>query len=664
MRSVKFHFGLLILLVLIPLTVCAQKETQKPGDVVHLDEMVVTSSRVREKKRDVTANVSIIDEYEIKNSTATNVGDLLAEKGIGHIQKYPGALTAISIRGFSTEFHGNDLKGHVLVLVNGRRAGTGNLAKILTANVERIEIIRGPASVQYGSAAVGGVINIITKRGKGTPSLSLAGKLGSFNYREGDVGISGKVKNVDFSTAFTASAMDDYDTGSGEKYKNTGYDSEYNFNLNTGLEFLPGNRVGFTYNYFDSNNVGNPGYLKRNDLDDYTEKSYRTYDITYEGGIKDSPFTWSARYFWGRDQDKWYDPTGSNPDFWDDGIPAWRNTDQQGVQAQLTVNKEKFLVTGGFDWVDYKIDASWEPKETEYDNPAGFFLTKIRLFNEELILSGGLRYDYYRVKVDKPSSGSEDDDNVSLRFGLAYLPIRYVKLRFNYGEAFVMPSADQMSANYFIWGTHYVGNPNLDPETSRTYEGGIDFSYGAFDSSFTIFHTDFDDKIESVVKPGWIKTWENKGGATIDGIEADLSFDIGAQMGWDFGLKPYFGIVYLTRYRDEETDSDLKYVSQSNLSYGITLSGLYGFNANLNFAYMGKQDIEDWESGVWPVPLIEKGGFTVADFSVEKTAIKTEKYGTLTLRGEVKNLLDKNYSYVKGYPMPGRSVYVELKYTY
>jgi len=100
-----------------------------------LEEVVVTAGRVEEKKKEITSNVTIIDEEEIKSSSARDLGDLLAEKGIGHIQKYPGALSAVGIRGFRTETHGNDLMGHVLILLNGRRAGTGNLAKIMTKNI-------------------------------------------------------------------------------------------------------------------------------------------------------------------------------------------------------------------------------------------------------------------------------------------------------------------------------------------------------------------------------------------------------------------------------------------------------------------------------------------------------------------------------------------------
>ena len=161
-----------------------------------MEEVVVTAGRVKEKKKEVTSNVTIINEEEIKISTATDLGDLLAEKGVGHIHKYPGASTSIGIRAFRTDTTGVDLAGKVLVLIDGRRSGTGNASKIMTKNIERIEIIRGPASVQYGSAAMGGVVNVITKQGRGKPTAFVEGVLGSYEYQESSVGFSGKYKNA------------------------------------------------------------------------------------------------------------------------------------------------------------------------------------------------------------------------------------------------------------------------------------------------------------------------------------------------------------------------------------------------------------------------------------------------------------------------------------
>jgi len=181
---------------------------QEGGDSVTLEEVVVTAGRVKEKKKEITTNVTILDEEEIENSSAVDLGDLLAEKGIGHIQKYPGASTSVGIRGFRTDTTGVDLAGKVLILLNGRRAGTGNAAKIMTKNIERVEIIRGPASVQYGSAAMGGVINVITRQGKEKPTLFIEGLLGSYGYKEGSAGFSGRYEAFDFSGTFTRDSSD------------------------------------------------------------------------------------------------------------------------------------------------------------------------------------------------------------------------------------------------------------------------------------------------------------------------------------------------------------------------------------------------------------------------------------------------------------------------
>lgn len=639
---------------------------QSGDEVAHeLEEVVVTASRVKEKKRELTSNVIVIDEEEIKNSSARDFGDLLAEKGIGHIHKYPGTSTSIGIRGFRTDCTGNDLMGHVLILLNGRRADTGNLAKIMTKNIERVEIIRGPASVQYGSAAMGGVVNVITKQGKDKPTVFVEGILGSFGHEEGSIGFSGKVKRFDFSGSFTTESRKDYDTADGEKYYNTGYDKE-NSSLNFGYEFLPGNRIGVIYNRFDADDVGMPSYLNQNDLDDYGEKSNESIDFIYEGRSPKTLFSWMVRYFDGEDKDKSFDPTGSNPDFYDDGIPSKRKIDQKGTQAQVSLNRENSLVTAGFDWVNYEIESRpYAPNKTEYDNPSYFLLAKTRLFDDRFIISGGLRYDEYEVEVKEPAGRTEDDDNLSPRFGLAYLLIDYLKIRANYGEAFVMPAAEQMAGDYDAgWGMRYTGNPDLDPEESKTYEGGLDFSYASFNSALTYFYTDFEDKIEAVSKPGGISTWENVGKATVQGLEGDFSCDIGTLFEWKFEVKPYVSFVYLTEYEDRETGKDLKYTSDLHVSYGITISDLKGFSANLNFAYTGEQSVDDWESGLWPAPVVEEGGFTVANFTISKKILDYEKYGGLTLIGEIQNLLDKDYKYAKGYPMPGRSFFLGLRYDF
>ena len=186
----------------------ADENNRTDSAIPTMDTVVVTAGRVPEKQKTLTTNVTVIDSETIARSPARDWGELLAEQGLA-VRQYPGTLTSVSIRGFRSDTHGNDLKNKVLILLDGRRAGTGNVAKIMTENVERVEIIRGPASVQYGSAAIGGIVYVITRQGRGKPTAFAEGGLGSWDYQEASAGGQGTVGMLDFSVAVTRSTMDD-----------------------------------------------------------------------------------------------------------------------------------------------------------------------------------------------------------------------------------------------------------------------------------------------------------------------------------------------------------------------------------------------------------------------------------------------------------------------
>ncbi len=636
------------------------------SDNYSLNEVVVTASRYKEPKKEVTANVRVITQKEIQASSAGNLGELLAEEGIGHIHMYPGVLTTVGIRGFRTDTHGNDLLGHVLILLDGRRAGTGNIAKILTKNIQRIEIIRGPAAVQYGSAGMGGVINVITKRGKGKPSAFIEGSLGSFGYEDGTIGSSGKYKKFDFSMAYSRSKKDDYTTAEGKRYYNTGIAKIEDYSINLGYEIFPSNRISMILTKFDADKVGNPSYLSQNDLDDYKNTSLDSADFIYEGQLPDMFLSWKVRYFQGTDKNEWWDPTASNPSGWDDGIPSTQYTDHKGAQAQISYNKDYLLITTGIDWVYYKIRQSWSPHRSYYKNPALFFLGKLRLFNDKLLLSGGIRYDKYKVEVGNGEGKDQKKYHLCPSVGVAYLLTDNIKLRAQYGQGYRMPGADQLAADYYSWGTHYVGNPDLKPEQNWTIEGGVDVVYDSFTASFTYFHTHYKDFIDTVVVSSGVKSYKNVYNGTIDGYEISCSVDLGKLLSLDYTIKPYGNIVYLLRYEDDnaKVDKALLYTDKYDASWGIYVSDKKSsFWGDLNFSYVGNQWIRDWESS-WSGPRIKKKAFVVANLTLYKKLLAVEKYGTFSLKGEVKNLFNREYSYVKGYPMPGRSFILSLRYQF
>ncbi|MFW5923304.1 MAG: TonB-dependent receptor plug domain-containing protein [Planctomycetota bacterium] len=659
----KFLSVVVGLSVVCGMSFARAEEAQETSDSAEreeyaLDEMVVTAGRVEELASDVTADVQVIDSADLERSGADDLGELMAEEGVGHIQQYPGALTSVGIRGFRTDSHGNDLNSRVLVLMDGRRAGTGNLAKIMTENIERVEVIRGPASVQYGSAAMGGVINVITREGEGRPSPSVKGRYGSSDTAEGTLGVSGELGGLDFSGSFTREKAGDYDTGSGDEYKNTGFDRKDYSSLNVGYEFAPNNRIGVIYSRYDGSDIGDPGYFSQVDKNAEKDSMNWTADLIYSGETEDGLVSWKGRYFTGKDEDEWRPEYSKN------------KVDREGAQLQLSYRPEHSLLTAGLDWVNYEKESTMQPEKSEYDNPAAFLMGRRHLLDDRLTLSGGLRYDWYRVDVKRGQGGSERDDNLSTNAGAAYRLTDSLRVRANYGEAFKMPTAQELAADFtssysgggMTFTDRYVGNSDLDPESSRTYEIGADWDPGYLSSSLTGFYTAYDDKIETATTAGGDQTWENLGDATIQGIEGRADYRLGSQLEWDSEFKPYVSAVYLPVMRDHEKHRDLLYTSDFRASWGVEVDGIYGAGAKLDFTYSGPQDVRNWETGTGEI--VEKGGFTVTNLSLWKTFFETEDNDGLRLKLDVRNLLDRDYSYVKGYPMPGRSVFLSASYSF
>jgi vitamin B12 transporter len=644
-------------LVMYPLPLMADHQGAGQNSTLVLEPTVVTAGRIKEKKSDITTNATIYTREDLEASSIQDLSDLMLKEGF-MVREYPNSTISVAIRGFSTDTHGNDLSSSVLILVNGRRAGTGNLAKISMDNVERVEIIRGPASVQYGASALGGVINVITRKGKGPFTAFLEGTLGSWDYKKGTVSMSGAVSQFDFDVTGSKSSQGDYDTGSGSEYRNTGFDSKERFSFNGGFTFLPQNRVGISYSDYSGDHIGSPDYLSANDPDDYVNHGIKSYDVYYDGQTRDDFLFWNIRYFKGKDEYETHDGAMTP------SRTYWRDTDSQGAQAQITARWAVAQITAGWDWVDYEVSNSntVAGKENTYENPAGFFMVKTKLLEDKLVLTGGGRYDEYEVTSD--TGKVKEDDNWSFSCGAVYKITGELSVRANYAQAFKMPTADQlfMLTDYSAWGMGiWSGNENLKPESSETYEAGIDYTRGSLTGSLTYFHTDFEDRIAYKSIGGGVTQYTNVQGGTLDGVEGSLQLDIGAMFGWDWEIVPYGSFTTFLEYEDDETNEKFQYTPEWSAAYGMRVNHVeYGLNARLNFTHYGRHEITDYE-GTGATTL---GPDTVADFSVGKELFDMNKFGKIRLKGEINNLFDRDYALVQGYPSPGRTFYLGLNYTY
>lgn len=676
--------------------------------ISELETMVVTADRRPTPVKEVSQSVTVITEDEIKKSGADNVLDLLKQKGIQVY--YDGAENygngGIVMRGGRSSMHGFDLAGDILVLVDGRRTGADSFSNIDLGNTARIEVIRGPGAVQFGAAAMGGVINIITKRGGEKSEARLEAGFGNWGERRVLGGFSGRAgsdQQFDFSAAASYYTRDDYKLGDGAHYDNSDLDCRIRYNLNLGWNFNEGHRVGLAVQGSKAEDAGKgpdggggrtTAYENtRQDRDNYT------FDLSYEGRAEDDSKFWLTRYYQGQidyDLSRYYTEASYRA-----RLPFSESENKiKGAQAQFGWDLGRFEFVTGVDWISYEFDQSQtgvsptsaSATSSEFDNFGAFLLAKVHLLaDRNLTLSAGLRYDDFDVSVDTlrgipvTSTRKTDSkvDNWAPSLGLAYTPVDWLKLRGNYSQAFRMPTPRQMGGLFTMGMSIFVGNPDLQPEASDNWDFGVDVNYEALSLSASYFHSKYDNMIGDQradipeydpVRP--VRYYINVNKATVSGLELGGSFDFGERFGWDCRLEPY---VYLTHLIEFEDDKGWKLANRARntLSYGVKFDREdIGLMVNLDGAYYGAQfDTDADNSGssatnpnygkvIGDHRIKDIGRTTVWDFSLAKRIYQADDYGDLSVKVVLKNIFDKKYSTNEKQWMPGSSAYVGLAWKY
>jgi vitamin B12 transporter len=624
-----------------------------------MSEMVITATKIEEPKKEVPASIQVIGSEDIKNSTARDAGDLIAEAGVGHITNYGGAYTStVEIRGLTTDGNLDPLMSRVLVLINGNRAGTVNFATIPVDDIERIEIVKGPASVLYGSSAMGGVINIITKQGKREGFHgSVGGEAGTFGYWKAGAEMSVKKDRLDYYITADRSERGDYSAPGYGTIENSGYKKE-TISTRLGYRLFNDHHVSLGFQHMDNWDVGSQGATYSPDPDDYNSKKRDGFDIAYK-----TP-TFNGAYYLVKERGVWYmTPNfGSGPG----NSAVWKSdTDTQGVNLQKTfpIGNHRIIVGAQWDRIEAKSRNNEGPPyspDGQYNTYGGFSEARLSFLNKKLLLSGGLRYDAFENKtpatpgITSLVTKTERLDHWTARGGIVFAPNEALSFKANLGTAFRAPSPQELAIDYLYYGTHYVGNPNLKPETSTTGDVGIYYTKGAFKSDLTLFHTDFKDKIvEYYDTTQAIETYKNVNGAILQGFEFNASCDVGAVLGWRVIVEPFTNITYKTKYVQKNEggrDTTLAQIPKWTGAFGIKV-GQKNWDARLIANYTGWSKVTSWDSSSTTYgQTVHKAGFTVVSL---KGAYRPIKH--LELTASVDNLFDKGYSYNLGYPMPGRS---------
>lgn len=663
---------------------CQVAFSEDKAEQIHmLDTVVVTAGRIPEEAYGVSQNVDVITEEDIKKSGAENLTDLVKKLGIQIY--YDGSENygneGIVMRGGKSSMHGFDLAGDILVLIDGRRAGSDSLSNLDIDNAERIEILRGPGAVQYGAAAMGGVVNILTKKGERRTEAQVEAGMGSWNRKRYKASASGRRDKIDISASVSRFSSDEYDDGHGDEYGNTDLDFRTNYSLNTGWNFDENHRLGLLVQGSKTDDAGKGSDSGGRGTDAWENtrqnRDNDAFDLVYKGSTADGGLAWSTRYYRGKasyDLSRFY--THSSKEY----RKTWSENENefQGAQGQLSWDHDRWHLLVGSDFIEYDFDQEQKTTKTgsnyassSYENIGAFILAKIYLLEDSnLTLSAGLRYDDFKVSIDSTrgdpvttSRHTESSiDSWVPSIGVAYRPVDCLKFRANYAEAFKMPTPRQLGGIFSMMSV-FVGNPDLDPEESENWDVGFDIKHRGFDFSATYFDSSYTNMITDHVVDGsefgleTVRKYFNEDKAYIRGLEFGTGFDLGKYLNWSFDLMPY---VYWSRLLEYEDGNGLKLENRAkdSLSFGLEFSHKdSGLTSSFDVTYYGKQII-DKNTG----ETLESSA--IVDFNLIKRIYDLDKYGDMYVKVRIKNLFDKYYETTEDSPMPGRSFYVGLSYEF
>ena len=671
MKDKRFVFKKFLLKeIFVTLLLCGGVSLSSAQVVTTLDEIVVTANRAEESRREITSNVTVIGEDEITASTATTLADLMVEHGL---QVYTtGDTSNVYIRGFGSGTVAAEAENNVLTLFNGRRIGNANLGLVGLANVERIEIIRGPAAVQYGPAAMGGVINIITKQGRGTDKPYFSAEAGSGSdalYRQ-NFSFGGESRGLDFAMGFSNYYRDDVTVSDGRQWYNTKINRNSSMNADLGYTIADNHRAGISFNYGSVDSKLPDGGFREDNVPDSSFGQYakinRNFALNYAGHTSDKAFDWLAAYSFGSDDRE--NPVSM---YFDAFVMTVEN---RTFNAHAGYTTGLVSLSAGLDYLRYKglpySGYSVSPENISQDTGV-YFTGKLRLLDERLIFSAGGRYDSYSFKSE--TQDERDLSNFGGSVGAAYLPVNWLKLRVNYAEGFKAPSASQMLG----WGAG-ASNPDLAPEKSKTVEFGTDINWNFIDAGLTWFHTNWDNKIVGEMLPNNSYRNYNIKAATIAGLEGSFRTDLGKAFGQNYSLKPFVEFTWLGTRRNEDEGTFFTYegslidtlrnTPKWMAGYGLDYNNpVWKFKARVNASRYGVVFTQDWSVVDWVTvfdgPWFERPAGTVVNLSAEQELVRFgDDGGALSLRGEITNLFDGKNEIYWDYPGPGRSYYIGLRY--
>lgn len=585
---------------------------------IDIERIVVTPSRIREDIEETGRKVDLITREDIELSSADNLAELLTDFTSVNISSYGGvgANKNIRMRGSSS--------AQVLVMIDGRpinspRDGQVDFSSIPLDNIERVELVHGSTSSLYGSQAMGGTINIITKQPPtgDKPKTEVLSSFGTFETYAETLLHGAKIN--DFSYLI-----------SGAYQSSQGFRDNSEFNakdFNVKLKYDIGDRQAVAFNCgFYKNKMGAPGPITSPDTDD---KQNKRNDFLYLGWNfqYDAKTEMSARIYNNYDRLEFLENTAGS--MWDTADSRSIHTTQaRGVNLQgsrFITNNCRLI--GGFDYVANFNNSTTSAKH-KYDVHAGFLESQFKFF-ERLNLNLSVRADDYSnfgTTVNPGLTFSTDiTDNIACH-GL-------------FARSFRAPTFNDLYWPDEGWAK---GNPNVLPEKGLTGEFGLKTKINKYLALDITYYRNAFNNLINWAESGGVWQPSNVNSALIDGIEFENSITLFNN------LVINIGYTYMSAI-DNKLHEYLIYQPKQKLDFSIKLKEGKDYVIEFKGQYTGVR-FHDPANNTKVKPFLTFGFNASRQF----------KNG-LTFFVSMDNLTAEKYQVIKDYPMPGFSLTSGLK---
>lgn len=605
----QFRTLSLALLVALPAVAAAEQQA------TDLDQVVVTSTRTPIPLTDAIAPTQVIDRETIERSQARSLQDLLRGRaGINLTNSGgPGKQTSLFLRGTNSS--------HTLVMIDGVKVNTADFAAaalqdIPVDQIDRIEIVRGPSSSLYGSEAIGGVIQIFTRRDQGGFAPRLHAAAGSHGLLEGGMGFGGAGERGWFGTDLSYQRTDGINAcrGSATLFQGCYADEpDRDGYRNRSLNLRGGYTLSDTLSV-EASALRAEGENEYDGFYNYTESVQQV----FSGKLRYTPSERIAVTLNAGRSD-------NEADNYSDGVYASTNNthrDVASLQGDFGLAAGQ-LLSAGVDWAQDHLDSSTEYAVDSRDNTAVFLQYQGNFGAHQLQAS--LRND------ENDQFGNHTTGTLGWGMALG----EGLRLTATYGTGFKAPTFSDL---YDPWS----GVPNLKPEESESFNVGLARSGAQWNWALDVFQTDFDDLITYDSTTFMMAQVEK---ARIRGAEftVDTTF-----AGWDLSTQ-------------------LSHVDPRNRTIGMQYDNLLARRPR----YTGRIDIDrgmgDWRIGGTvnaagkrfddAANAVELAGYSTVDLRVEYLLSPA-----WTLQARATNVLDRDYETVAWYNQPGREYGLRLKY--